>query len=313
MALFTESELALVRAGDATLLATLDARGLFPAPGEDAAGFASRLEMLDRNLTGVEDTLREQGRYELSGLVLKPEDRIDPVLFTEAGELTDSLFAFRVDWVPGFYTDPHHAWLFGGCAFFDPDDFLTLFIIRKSFAKSPRWFLYDRRELLAHELTHVARNALRAERFEERFAYQTAKTAFRRSLGSVFRSQSDSFILLASVLLLVCAQFTQVLFLAWIPVWLFWLGVGGTVGRLAFRHWQTGAEFAAARYRLRPAFGAHALAVLCRCTDAEVRELADLPPAPAAAWLEARKASGELRWQVIFARFTTEAGDQPHS
>lgn len=304
MSLFSEQEMAAVRAGDLPVLAALDARGLCPGPGEDAAAFAERLGKLEKNLAGLETELAEKGKADLGDLVIHPGGRIDPALFAEAGETTERLFSFRVDWVPGFYIDPRFSWLFGGCAFSDRDDFFALFIIRKAFATSPRWFMYNRRELLAHELTHIARIALDAERYEERFAYQTAETPFRKKYGGVFRSQADSFTLVISTLLLVGAQVTQSLWLPGLPVWLFWLGVAGVFLRLGVRHARTGREFDGALAKLAPGFGDRALAVLCRCTDREVRELAALrTPQAVDDWLEARRAGGELRWQVIRARF----------
>ncbi|MFA4944808.1 MAG: hypothetical protein WC789_08930 [Lentisphaeria bacterium] len=304
MPLFPEPQLELVRHGDLATIAALDARGLPPGPGETAAAFAERLATLGRNLDRLAADLAANGTITLAGLTLAAADRIDPTLYAEAAEETERLFAFQSDWVPGFYVNPRFAWLFGGCAYFDTHDFFALFIIRKAFARQPRWFLYNRRELLAHELTHVARIALNAERFEERFAYQTAETAFRRALGSVFRTPADSALLLGAVLILAGSRLLQALLLPNLVAWPFWLAVFGVACHLGFRHWLTGREFQRARNHLIPTFGERALAALCRCTDAEIRALAALrTPQTVAAWLAAKRAGGELRWQLLFHRF----------
>lgn len=303
-----DSEIEVVATGDLATLATLDERGLILGRDETAAAFAERLRRLRANFAELEQTLTSTGKFETGGLVLRAGDRISPELYAEANTVTRRLYAFAADWVPGFYVNPRNAWLFGGCAFFDCPDFFALFIIRKIFAVKTRWFIYNRRELLAHELCHVARVALYSGPYEERFAYQTAETGFRRHMGSVFRTQYDSFLLLGSTILLLVAQVLQIALWQRFPVWVFWLGVIGAVLYLGIRHARTGMEFARARRVLTPRFGDHAMAVLFRCTDAEIGALARLrTPQELDSWVSTECAS-QLRWRVIQHRFALAAG-----
>ena len=246
----TDHELQQTAGGDLDFLAGLDARGLILGIDETPSAFAMRLERFRVNLDELERELAANGHVNLEGLRLRADERIATEIFGEAAAETQRLYAFAADWVPGFYINPRFSWLFGGCAFTDFTDFFALFIIRKAFATQSHWLVYSRRELLAHELCHVARIALYGGRFEERFAYQTAETRFRRSFGCIFRTAADTFLLLASTLLLLLAQSLQVFWLTALPIWPFWLLLLAAVGYLGERHRRSGAEFARAQANL---------------------------------------------------------------
>lgn len=309
--LFSDDILARAAAGDPATLAALDARGLLAGPGEALADYAARLRQLAARLSQLEADLATTGRFRLEDVEVRADARIDPALYAEAGDVTERLFGFRIDWVPGFYIDPRCAWLFGGCAYSFFPEFFVLFIIRKAFATRDRWFLYTRRELLAHELTHVSRFALYHEQFEERIAYLTSESAFRRSTGGLFRVPRDSFLLLGSTMLLLLAQVLQLTALPWLPVPLFWAGVGGVCLWLGLRHAHAGRLFRRARAALAGPFGDRATAVLCRCSRDDIRALAGLAtPAAVHAWLTER-ARTEWRWELIRARFAAGAPVAP--
>ncbi len=289
-------------AADTDALCELDARGLMPAPGEAPATFAARLEKLRADLAEVEAELAKTGRFQIESEEFPAADRIPAELFADAHARTEELFAFRADWVPGFYVNPRFSWLFGGCAYSCHPDLFTVFIIRRSFAVRDRWFLYSRRELLAHELSHVARTSLDSTRFEERFAYLTSESGFRRRIGGAFYKPSDTFLLLGSLFLLLGAQLARVFFWEPLPVWPFWCAAFGVIAGLIQRHVRDGRRLERALARLAARFGANARAALFRCSDAEIAELAELPDDNALApWL-ARHAD-DLRWQVIENRF----------
>ena len=295
----TDRQIQQAATGDLDALCELDARGLIPAPGESAANYAARLERLRTDLAEMETELAETAQVKLETFCFAAASRIPETVFGEAHAQTEQLFAFRADWVPGFYVSPRFSWLFGGCAYSFHPDLFTVFIIRQNFAVQDKWFLYSRRELLAHELSHVARTSIDSTRFEERFAYMTGETGFRRHIGGAFHQPSDVFLMLGTLFL----QMTQISLVPRLPIWPFWLITLGFIAHLALRHVQDGRRLERALNRLRTAFGNNARAVLFRCTDAEVVELAALPADSALApWLAAR--ANDLRWQIVAKRFT---------
>ncbi len=305
--MFEPERPARAEAGHLAALAELDALGLFLAPGESPAAFVAGVRALDARLREFEAELAAAGRCDLGeGVKLEAGHRIPPERFADAWEITERLFAFRAEWAPGFYVDPTFSWLFGGCAFtFDPERF-AVFIIRAAFATRDRWLIYGREELLAHEACHVARMPLVSERFEERHAYGTAATAFRRRFGSLFRKPSDSLFFLGATLLLLAAQSAQLWLLPRLPMVPFWGTVGAILLFLLVRDARDTRVFAAAGRALATRFGGQAGAVRFRCTDGEIAELARLAPSGLDGWLEA-KTHDDWRWRVIRHRFLAPA------
>ena len=203
---FSEENLQQAASGNIDALAAYDASGLLLGADETAADFAKRIRLFQTNVQKMEDNLRKDGKYDAEGIVVTPNDRIPNALFAKIADHTKRLYRFEIDWVPGFFIDPSFSLLFGGCAFCSYPDFFTMFIIRRSFKTQEKWLIYNRDELLAHELCHVARIALLSEEFEETFAYQTSASSFRKLIGGIFRKQTDSFLFLGVTFVLLFAK-----------------------------------------------------------------------------------------------------------
>ena len=291
------------KAGDPETLVELDAAGLLLGRGETALTYGERLECLRRNFAAMNEALEQQGRYEVEGVTVRTERRIPVELFAEAAAVTEPLYRFAIDWVPGFFINPRLSLLFGGCAFFFYPDFFVLFIIRRSFEHRRRWLIYGRRELLAHELCHVARIGLGSQRFEETMAYQTSVSGFRRVAGSMFQRPADSLAFLGSTMVLLAAQVLRTSLVPTLPIWPFWGLIALIMLLLLGRHTRLRREYAAALAHAAWLAPEDPAALLFRCTDEEVSALAALPSAAEAeAWLAAR-CEEELRWRIIRRRF----------
>ncbi len=262
----------------------------------------------------MEQTLERDGAYLVDGLRCEASERIPAAAFAEAGAVTEQAYAFRADWAPGFYLSRSLGLLFGGCALSSFPDFFALFIVRKSFAAKKRWLIYDRTELLAHELCHVARIALDGDRFEETHAYRIAASPFRRTMGGMFHAARDAYTLLGATFLLLAARILQVSVWPRIPMFPFWGLVAGTVAYFGGRHAGALAVYRRALRILALRFGEQAQAVIFRCTDAEITALAALEDAAALDdWLGLRFRSN-LRWRVIRRRFfeaSPDSGAEP--
>ena len=149
-------------------LVELDAAGLLLGPQEKLEAYAARLESLGAALALLDkDSKAPEGYSPCSGITLNSSDRIPVGILLEADAETERLYGFKIDWVPGFFISKGVGPLWGGCALTFNDSSLSVFLIRGSFAKTARWFIYDRDELLAHELCHVARAPLSDKAPEE--------------------------------------------------------------------------------------------------------------------------------------------------
>ncbi len=293
------------QAGDLETLAMLDSKGFLIGAHESADQFAERLKTLRHNIREMDRELEENGRFLFGNYSVTAEDRIPAGIFTACSSMTEHLYSFRIDWVPGFFVTPSFSWLFGGCAFYSFPDFFTFFIIRQCFARKKRWLIYDRDELLAHELCHVARIGLQSNIFEENFAYKTASSRFRRKVGGMFRGPFDAFLLLGSTLILLLSQVTKTFFLPGLDVAYFWGVVGLAVLSLGTRHLSACLKFRKCLKKLAGVSPDFFLAVAFRCTDTEIHQLASGKVGDIRSWINSRT-TDSLRWQVIQHRFISE-------
>jgi len=301
--LFTEELITKAAQGDVSALVELDRRGLLLGATESCEQYAERLRRLQANIAEMDAELTEHGHFRVEGMKVDAAARIQPHVFDTARATTERLFGFAIDWVPGFFVNPSQSWLFGACAFYFYPDFFALFVVRKSFADREKWLIYSRRELLAHELCHIARIGFGSRIFEENFAYQTSTSGFRRVVGSVSRSPRDSQLLLGSVFLLLAASTLQVVWLPSFWVWPFWLTLLGVLGFFAKRLLGCRRLFNRALGNLSILTAEHALAMLFRCSDHEVEELAGLRTAQQVGEWVANRVDTSVRWRVTATRF----------
>ncbi len=207
---FTKQELEKIEAGDLKTIADFDTRGFIPGPKESLKEFADRLRVFEKNLNEMEAELKEKKSLTIENMNFPAEEKIPQASFNPATKITSELYDFKITWVPGFYVTPSFGMLFGGCAFsFDPD-FFSLFIIRNSFKKKKKWLVYERDELMSHELCHVARFAMGSHKYEEQFAYQTSNSSFRKNFGCMMRSAWETYVLMILLVSMLVTQITLI-------------------------------------------------------------------------------------------------------
>lgn len=210
--LLNASAIAEAANGSVNVLRKFDRHGLFPAPGEDGKAFAARLTHLAEALADLDKSLKKDGTVEpCSGIKLQKDSTIPGNIANEALEKTIQLYDVKPDWVPGFFADESFGLLWGGCALSDPESNLVLFIIRKTFRKKRKFLVYDRQELMAHELTHAAHQSIDELKYEEYFAYRTSRSRLRKFFGGCFIYKFDAMLFLLPILLLPVVQLLNVL------------------------------------------------------------------------------------------------------
>lgn len=291
--LLTGKAIAEIAGGSASALRKFDRHGLFPAPGEDCQQFAERLSHLATALDELEKNLAQQGSVEpCSGIELRKNSVIPAAITGEALEKTCKLYDVKPDWVPGFFADESFGMLWGGCALTDPESNLVLFIIRKAFLKKCKFLVYDRQELMAHELTHAAHQSINEIKYEEYFAYRTAQSALRRFFGGCFISKYDSLCFLLPILLLPVVQFLNIFTTLSLPVSFFYLLAAIYPVFLVCRCFATWRTANKARKFLQQNHVAEPDAILFRMTAAEISALA-----------HGQMVQGnDLRWNLIKER-----------
>lgn len=85
----------------------------------------------------------------------------------------------------------------GGCTFIEEGKIKIQ--LRKAYEhKNKIYGIYPKEEIITHELVHAKRMHLEEPCFEEILAYYTSKSSFRRYVGPLFRSSSESILFLLS-------------------------------------------------------------------------------------------------------------------
>ncbi len=307
----SEETLCKAAGGDVAALAELDSRGFLAAPGEELGGFISRTKEVLAQLAEFNAELKEKGTVDIPGVPNLDSNRlITKDILDEAAHETGAAYGFRIDWVPGFFLSKGIGPLWGGCAISFHDSRLTLFLIRAVFAKKARWlFFYMRKELLSHELCHIARMPLQDAAYEEFFAYRLSSSWFRRYIGPCFHSQADSIIFIVPIFVLLAAGFVSALEIMNLPMPVFWAFALAFPAFLAARNFLRRRRVKRAVRRLRLAGVANPFAVLFRCTADEIREISSLKGDLQAETrlLLRRKKDSDLRWKIIQARFMPES------
>ena len=283
----------------------LDSHGLIVAPGETLEAFAARIDELLRTRARFDlCTSDEAGSESLEaevGFKVGAIEPIDASIIGEAAEKTEKLFGFRADWVPAFFPTRGLGLLWGGCTVITDSGF-PVFFLRRGFRTKPKWFIYSRNELLAHELCHAVRGCMEDETYEEHFAYMTSDSGFRRWTGNCFRHERDAIMFLIPVVLLLAVQFIVYSGLLNIPIWPFWIAAFAFPTFLVMRNIPERRTFFAARSKLERAGFANPDAALFRMTADEIRALARTPDDRIESFLR-EKSGAELRWQILIQRF----------
>ncbi len=282
--------------------AALDASGFMPGVDEEPSDFETRVAAIRDAHREFEEELAEKGEMVVFGeFHVRSDERIPAEIIAEADEVTDALYGFRITHVPGFFLSRGVGLLWGGCMIADTELPFSFFLIRGAFRKRPRWFLYNRRELLAHELCHSMRQPLHDVPLEEFFAYRTSPSPFRRYLGNCFIRDTDALLFVIPVFILLGAVMVQSFVWPALPAWPFWILALAYPAFLFYRNAAARRRVFRAMRKLR-AFGVEKpMAVLFRSTTPEIGEFGAARTREELAACLAEKRG--LRWEVIKFRF----------
>ena len=292
----------------ASRIAELDAAGFMPIPGESEKDFTERAGGILACHHDFDEMLEVRDKLSVFDFVeVSKEERIDPQIIEQAGNVTWDLYRFRVSHVPGFFLSRSIGWLWGGCMIGDPDERFSLFLIRNSFRNRERWLFYRRTELFAHELCHSMRMELHEITLEEYFAYQTSPSILRRYLGNCFIRDCDAILFVLPALLLFTATVVRDFIFHAFPVWPFWILAFVYPVFLLFRNARSRSVVKKADRKLAQFGIADRLPILFRCTREELLALGALENREEFELFVEKTAEKELRWKIIQERFITSS------
>jgi len=293
--------------------AALDAIGFIAGCGESAGELESRVQKCRLAWAELEEKLNSAEETGCFGVKFTASDRIPAEVIDEAGEITQKLYGFRMQEIPGFYLSRGVGLLWGGCLIGDPEENLSLLFLRSTFRNRTKWLFYQRKELMAHELCHSARQMICDLSLEEHFAYQTSPSRLRRYLGNCFIRDTDALLFFVPTLILLAAQISRIFWLPALPILPFWIMALAAPLWLFARNTISRRSVKQAANALKRAGVEQFQAVMFRCTRSELDKIAATVHDRASLLDYVNKKAGEeLRWQVILQRFIVppDAGEE---
>ncbi|NMD88820.1 hypothetical protein HF882_19730 [Victivallis vadensis] len=267
------------------VLGELDGAGFFLAPDESVSQLTERLSALADGLSLVpEDPL-------LTKLTADTPE-VSDTLKDRAHELTSQKFRFRMKWIPVWYSS-RQTGIFSAGVLLEIDRILPLVFLNNGFACKGKYMGYDAAETLAHEMIHAARIAFPASAYEEYFSCHVNRSAFRRTVGNLFRRWYLPLLFFGGV--------TMTVFLL-VAGWRFWSALLLLPPVLIFsREIILHRRIRAAGEKLRRAGLDEAL--LLRLSDSEIFALSRSKPEEIML-----KKNESLRWAMLLEKFRSEKG-----
>lgn len=286
------------------LLCKLDDNGFFAKVNESFEDFRGRLMSEYEHIEKFTESINGESSIKLfDDIEVSKSDLIDNSIILEAIEETKKLYDFQIDYLPGFFLSKDIGLLWGGCSIYDEETSQRIFLIRKSFKSQKRWFIYDRSELLAHELCHSARQILLDHSLEEYFAYQTSESKFRRYMGNCFISDFDAILFVFPALLMLGVQIVNSYFWDKLWVWPFWLLTIGVFFFFIIRNYLARALISTAEKKLKAWNIKKINGLLFRCTREEIAEIIKLKSEEEFKGYLNLKAREEIRFKVILKKW----------
>lgn len=198
----------------------------------------------------------------------------------EALQRTKALFGVAPDWVPIFYSNKNLApWEAAACWIDDENQ--PIIQMRYAFQRKRKlWGLFDKVDVLTHELLHACRSHFEDSKFEEFLAYQSGPK-WKAILGTSLQSPKEAYFFLISVALasggLIYANFYLL------------LPMSGLLILAFFRTWLRFDTWKHCKAKLPPP-------LLFRLSDKELQLFAKLSPDSVKKFIENQDS---FRWKVI--------------
>ena len=174
-------------------------QGIIPGPDEDEASFLKRAEYC----LSLKETI---GSF-LSESLPAFEEEASGKVIDEALPITKKFYDIAPTWIPLFFSNYNLSFWHGGCAWiFQKDEnspTSAFFQLRQNLRNQTHYLgIYDRNELIAHEMSHVGRMMFEEPQFEELLAYQSSPSRFRRWFGPLVQAPWESALFVLTIFLI---------------------------------------------------------------------------------------------------------------
>jgi hypothetical protein len=289
-------------------LISMNSRGIIPGPDESEEKFWERAEYYTHLRSKLSTELSKEIPFDFS-------TEENESCLKEVFNHTQACFDIAPDWVPLFFSDYQLRPWQGGCAWIfqitEESPAAALIQLRKHFRYSKHYlYMYNRMELLSHELSHVGRLAFEEPKFEEFFSYSSSKSAFRKWFGPIIQSSFESLLFVIILLMILIFDISVITmgssllssFTIWSKVILFSI-IAAAALRLYWRHRQFNNCFDQLYKLVR--CNHKASAVMYRLTDLEISSFSRMEFSEIREYMDKHKGQS-LRWKVIHEAYLSQ-------
>lgn len=209
-------------------------------------------------------------------LPFTPEDLGAEDVVEEALSEVKERYQVNPSWIPIFFSRYKLLPWHGGCAWIfklkKEDPTAALMQLRPEFKNNRRFLkIYERKELIAHELCHVGRMMYNEPKFEEFLAYRLSESRFRRLFGPIISSSFESVLFILTLLTILFIDAAFIFSDSESPLWIKLIPLGLisiALVRLFYRH-----RCLNQTSRVLQALTPNAEAILYRLTDNEIFQI----------------------------------------
>lgn len=280
--------------------------GLIPGPQETEQAFSERASYCLDLKNQIPQMLAQE-------LPFAPEEiHSNEEILKIGSEKARHLYDIFPIWVPLFFSNYKLSFWQGGCAWIfqqkENSPTSAFFQLRQNFQNSKKYLgIYDRDELITHELSHVGRMKFEEQKFEEVLAYRSSKSSFRRFFGPIVQSSHESTIFVILLMLVIIVDFFALTDshggLSNLSI-IGRLLILGVVGFGLIRLWLRQKQFKACLKNLRMTlFNMHqADAVIYRLVDQEIIAFGRITPSEIKRYAEEQKTQ-TLRWKMLYEAY----------
>lgn len=289
--------------------------GLIPGPAESEQAFMQRANYCLNLKNHIPQMISADLPFDYNDTHLSEE------ILKKGCEKTQHYYDICPTWVPLFFSNFKLSPWHGGCAwiFQQSQDSPTsaFFQLRQNFRRSKKYLgIYERNELITHEVSHIGRMMFEEPKFEEILAYHASQSGLRRFFGPIIQSSYESTIFVLSLFLVILIDFMAISNGYSIFSPLSFIARLIALGLIIFglvRLWIRQNQFRSCLKNLRKALFSlvHANAVIYRLTDKEIISFAHQSPENIKRYAEEQKTQN-LRWQVIHEAYFKQCASTDH-
>jgi len=286
---------------DEHTLLQLNAQGIIPGPSETEEDFLKRADYCLNLNQKIPELMGDEPSFQSDSFFQGPI------------QITANLFRIAPHWIPVYFSNYSLTPWHGGCAWIfqlsEDTPTAAMFQLRRTFRDSKKYLgIYDRDELISHEMAHVGRMMFEEPKFEEILAYRTSDSRFRRWLGPIVQSSVESMLF---VLILLMTFFFDLFLLFMQPeeflkysLWLKTIPLA-VVGFALIRLWMRHRIFSQCWHRLDSLLKKEEFTngIIYRLTDQEIYQFAKWNNFQISTYIENEPS---LRWKLIRKAYTDQ-------